>query len=47
MEWLEPADEKPISSQQGYARVSTIFKYIFKKASRPVQKALVSRMPLI
>jgi hypothetical protein len=31
MEWLEPPNEKPISSQQRYARVSTIFKYIFKK----------------
>jgi hypothetical protein len=40
MEWLEPPNEKPISSQQRYARVSTIFNYIFKKGPRLVEKVI-------
>jgi hypothetical protein len=31
MEWLEPANEKPISSQQRYARVDTILNIFLRK----------------
>lgn len=40
MEWLEPADEKPVSSQQRYARVDTILNIFLRKLDRRLKRLL-------